>query len=957
MPDESNEITSGMYFIVAYAASGSSSAGARESDAKVLCRRGGPNTNANSSDMVVYKQDARSIQITSSVYVSGDEVMIYAPMLNGTSPGVAKNDIFWPVTAVDKSAEDYRSNNPKRSNWYEYDSRKKEYVLTNDTKVNTSKTYYTMDGSPYPNNNSVVKGESYTGSIRQLWKLEAVPNKNGWYAGDEKQAYMIVSSMSSDDRKMVMATSANASGSTVKIVQHDPYTPSESEYWLFVKQDHVPDGFYNIRLATSTDKLLIGKSDGTVTLEGASQRTDNGDVWFLQAEEENPALQWVRNLGGWLRNKEGGYLLIKNGQNVNGGRPNTGRLTDGGHYDMWAFVPHNKSNTYNDSEYQAYDIVPSGFNYDYWAASRYVLCGYSISDSTKTISKPSFQWLGLGTTGDLRRFQWFLTWAHAYNPDLTVPSKLAVNLDTVPYYDRVGLIQNESIYPSWIGGNNANWQLRYRITNYRRVGDSNATNRTMPSSASSWKSILDDETNNDGWGDMETPNCSAVLMYNEDNSAGRGASGRYVGNLALPGLPDGYTFGVASGNVDKYVIWFDVRAWEQEYSKVSEELSCHGGSASHRFTVAFRPTVTLSTLKADAYGIYLTYTSNLHRGSNTIRIESQGNAEQLPVKKLKSYKSGSVMYDRILNQSKCENGQSSYTGKYYFNYGGEIPSQGDEIPFTWTINTVDDVTATGSTVLTFPAIDMSDVVTVACPVNTIANARMLKIDAVKGSTKYFEPDTARCTLVINNRPNGTSSPSQFAKTSANKPYLEYVDIPRTKTKATNGDEYFAIPYPFGKPFKVEIVGGIVNDDRIGMFEYYHAAYDSFRDKTRMWNYGKYTGSTEWFEIFVNEGDNPTESVTTQYSSNAVKTTERDWEIVQFGNTPEQTRSVAGVVYPGIGNELIANYPDRIEEFSKCKYAWYRSFDGEVMRVAITSVRETRLTWGAQVSVEMRRTDV
>ena len=453
---------------------------------------------------------------------------------------------------------------------------------------------------------------------------------------------------------------------------------------------------------------------------------------------------------------------------------------------------------------------------------------------------------------------------------------------------------------------------------------------------------------------METPNCGAVLSYNEDNSVSRGASGRYVGDLPLPGLSDALVFGGSSGNVDRYLIQFEVRAWSQTYDKVSNDLSCHGGSASATIRVVYRPELTLSALKVDAYGLYLSYSSDLNRGSNKIVIESPDYAKQLDTKKIGNYSTSSVMYSRTLSESKCVSGNAPRSGTYYLDFGGVIPDVGDEIPFKWTITTVDGISSTGSAVLPVQSTDFSNAVSISCTPTFLTNGtRILRISIPNPSSgTKFVAKSERCTLVINNRPNGSSAASQFTRNSSNSAYLEYVDVPVTTT--ASGAEYFAVPYPFGKPFKVEIIGD-TNDSqgRIGRYEYYHSAFTDFRNRTRMWNYGSYIGNTEWYEVFVNEGDNPTESVTTQYSSNAVKTTERDWELVQYGNTPEQTRTVSGVVLPA----LMADHVGRTEDFSKCKYAWYRSFDGEVMRVAITCVNETRKTWGTQVSVEMRRTDV
>lgn len=896
-----NDITTGMYIIVAYGASNSSSQGSRADNAKVLCRRGGSNSAAN--DMVIYTQSARPMPIIASVYRNTDDnITIYAPLLNGKAACVKQSDMYQP-----------------------------------------------SEGDPYPRDGAVVYSESYAGGRRAQWTAEQVQNLVGYYDGDTYPVYRLINAMSPDAHKMVMHTPSYSNGATVVFRAYADGSGSVSQYWMFIPQSRVPSGFYNIRLATAPNRLLEGKSNGQIVLSTDSETTDtNGRVWYLKDDENVPDHQFIRNLGRYLADNNGGYLLVSQGQNVNKGRPNIGRLTDGGHYDRWVFTPHGESDTYNDDKYQSYEMVSSGFNYDYWAASRYVLGGYQNGGSN-LLTYPNFQFIGPDFSADLRHMQWFLTWAHAYNKDLTVPSKLGLDYDGVPNYSTFGIAgSNEYVYPSWVGGDNENWQLRYRFKTYRRASDGVGTNRTY--SDSSWKSIMDNDSANNGWGDNEVPNCSATLSYNESGSTG--ALGRYISDLGIP-----VTLGNSGSDIDRLFVEFEVRAWESQFDKISEELSCHGGAASKTISIAYKPTLTLSQLKVDAYGMYLTYTSDFHRNGNKVIIESQGNAIQLPWQAfMTSYKSGSVMRTRMENQKLCENGLAKYTGKYYLNFGASgIPNLGDEIPFVWTITSPDGVANTGSTVLAVSATDFSNVVTVDCPTSYTDNgSRILKVDVVTGNTLYFEEESTRCTLVINHRPNGTEDPSQFVRNASNLPYLEYIDIPRTRTAAANGDEYFAIPYPFGKPFKVEILGG--TDDaqgRIGRFEYYHEAFKQFRDRTRMWNFGDVLKVNSWYEIFVNESENPTESVSTQFTSNAVKTTERDWEIVQFGNTPEQTRSVGGVVYP----DLMDDYIPRTDAFSKCKYAWYRSFDGEVLRTAITSVKETRKTWGTSISVEMRRIDV
>ena len=413
-------------------------------------------------------------------------------------------------------------------------------------------------------------------------------------------------------------------------------------------------------------------------------------------------------------------------------------------------------------------------------------------------------------------------------------------------------------------------------------------------------------------------------------------------------MPIGITLGTDDGEMDKVTIEFQVRPWSYSLRDV-EGLTSHGGSASGLFTFAYKPTVTLSNLRVDAYGISVDYESDLHRDSNKIEISNLQYMTQLDYEEMPNLDSESVRYSRMRNQRKCDAGTAEYSGTYFVDFGSIIPSLGEEVLLGWKITTIDGVVSSGVSLIPVVSSDYSSAESVTLPVEFLDNgSRMLKVSCQNNGVSYFENRSSIAFLTINNRPGGSSAPSEFVANESNSMYLETIRIPRSEF--SDGYHYM-IPYPFRKPFKVTVIGNGANGVA-KRFEYYHAAFDEFRDRTRIWNYGSYAGNDEWYEIFVNESENPSETVTTSLTSQATKTTERNWEIVQFGNTPEQPRSVSGVVYPG----LMPDYIQRTEKFSKCKFAWYRSFDGEVIRAAVTSVRETRKTWGDAITVEMRRTD-
>lgn len=885
------DIQSGMYYVVNMGAGENVS----EGNAFCLARFGGSASDAN--DMVIFRQNYRPSPMVSAVYVgTNDELSIAAPSLSGKVAAV-------PQSGMGKDSQ---------------------------------------SGEEYPKTNIIAKSEGNWGGRRGRWTMERIENIFMYYDGQPYPVYHLISAMSTSSHRACLWASGSSNGSKVKTATPSDGTGSRSQYWAFIPVPSVPNGFYNIRLAVKPDRILLGQSNGALVLGSDADRSDNCGVWFLNRDELEPDHQYIQNLEPIANeNPDSSYLMVPSGQAVEHGNPKIGRVRGAGHFDRWVFVPRDQSAKFNDNTYQSYEMWSNAFDYSYWSVSRYVLT--SILQNIEGIQTyPEFMLVNASFSGSPTDYQWFLTPAHAFDSKLTTPSRLGLEVDGSTGYDSIGFSGQKNLYPTWIGGENDGWQLRYRFVSCRYAEDSNATNKNVADT--SWKSIFDDDSANEGWGDNETFNCSASLTFNESNASGKGASGRYRSDMPIVS-----ELGTNAGEMDRVYIEFQVRPWSYSFREI-DGLTSHGGSASQRFMLAYKPTLTLSNLKVDAYGISVDYESDLHRSSNKIEITNLETMTQIDYSGMANLSSSSVRYKRMRNQKKCDTGTAAYSGTYYADFGSIIPSVGDEVLLGWKIASVDGIVNSGVSLLPVVSSDFSNADSVTLPTTFLTNgSRILRVACQSGGLTYFENRSAVAWLTINHRPDGTESPSQFVANSSNSPYLETIQIPRTEL--SNGD-FFAIPYPFGKPFKVTVVGNGSNDVA-KRFEYYHAAFKDFRSRTRMWNYGTYFAKDEWYEVFVNTGDNPMETVTTALTNRATKTTERKWEIVQFGNTPEQPRSVTGAVYPGV----MSDYIQRTEKFAKCKFAWYRSFDGEVMRVAITSVRETRKTWGDEITIEMRRTDV
>ena len=129
------------------------------------------------------------------------------------------------------------------------------------------------------------------------------------------------------------------------------------------------------------------------------------------------------------------------------------------------------------------------------------------------------------------------------------------------------------------------------------------------------------------------------------------------------------------------------------------------------------------------------------------------------------------------------------------------------------------------------------------------------------------------------------------------------------------------------------------------------SYKSIEAWTRLWNWGDgEQRNTLWFEALYNENEPPTESVGTTASTNFQEPANGSWEIGHVGHAWSQTRSIAAL-------EVDAWNPDafaRLTAMSKCRFAWYRSPRGEIMRVAIAKVNEVRHHDRINYTIEMRR---
>ena len=244
-----------------------------------------------------------------------------------------------------------------------------------------------------------------------------------------------------------------------------------------------------------------------------------------------------------------------------------------------------------------------------------------------------------------------------------------------------------------------------------------------------------------------------------------------------------------------------------------------------------------------------------------------------------------------------------------------IPENNESVAINWALTTQDGVEATGAVTRTV-TVDWSSAANMTCTEAWQTGRKMLYITLPSGAT---DPR-----LWLDLRPNSAMS---------DQPLIEV----EPKGAA------FYVPYPFNAPFKITIVALVNGTPRKFIKEYTARTVSG-----RMWNFN-HTGYCSG--EFTKDGP-PEETVDTSYTSDERPTTAGTWNRVSMGKVKSQSRSFTSITvdqFDGLGRK-------RVRELASARYAWYRNQEGEVCRVAIISVNETKHYWGEEFTVEMRRID-
>lgn len=919
---------------------------------KALQIRGGSGSNKN--NFVIYPRDTdpNSAQFCSVVVDDGVAVLYYTLLgpVRGTVPMVTQ---FY--TQSDEDAHDYQ-------------------------KKGTPKV------------DQAVVGGTYVGGTASQWRVERVAGEYVRYNAVQYPTYKLLNNAGQDgENAVVMAATSSADYGAVKLRWNDTAVGDEYKHWFFYPVEEAPSGYYTIRCASQMDRMIIEDTNNSIVTSSTTNRNDNRAIWALTNTDAQGRCYFVN-----LQTNRAMWLPSENRRI--GGKPVCGALTTG-RESFWVPVLAGVSDKLNSVQYKSYVINTPYYITDQGDAA--ILDPYYDQSTPRTL--PDLRRI----TGNAKQ-RWAFTPAEAYDKNLKVPSDLALDYKDAKHYDLITVEGTAfDLFPSWVGEGDA-WQLRYRI---KTVGMCTGTTidpvteqaskqyATMSPDDTSWKSIFDNDPYNDGWGDIGTYNCDATLQFNQPNATGRGISGRYrsdmpihVEEISVGGIMR--SFGNDSGNVNYVEVEFEVRQWTASFGNV-ESLTAHGGSASHINYLGFSPSVNITSFIVKPNGIEMAYELNgvmnptakdfnVQSKDGYFRNNSQTRYNNQPVSWRSIYISPEgVEYSEEYIDDCLSSGLTlpgfpqewtktrirdrlpmvwPNTGTYVCDFGTKLPKDGETIYLNWSIEDTRGFKQSGVSAVTVESeLDTADTYEFlpATIVERNDGSHLMTFDNFITSMKMdgLNASDPRVQLVINRRPSTIAVAGEFDQTDINNyKWLDTYDL----------DQYgmsYMVPYPFGKCFAVRMYVVVTADIRsylrthydinpstnVVIFEQLFDARIGFRYRTRVWNWGV---DDDWFEIFVNLDENPTETVTTKLTSANTKTTERAWETVQFGNTPEQQRTITGALYP----PLMGDYLAKTEKFSKCKYAWYRSFDGEVLRVAIESVKEERKTWGATVDVDMRRVD-
>lgn len=366
--------------------------------------------------------------------------------------------------------------------------------------------------------------------------------------------------------------SGTGPGGTARLTMHTPSYSGFKHGFCLVKTNVLPYGTYEFRAyADRNDGIRIDVPSNT---DGAFLRTwpladDNKGIWGVSKNTDDETQKITNAQTGLVMDVQ--YAQPVSGQKVFQHSWNSGSNQ------RWLIIPYGTGNS-NGLYFPVYKV-------------RSKLGTNLVLDTTDAYPGDVSVPVRTETSNSVDQL-FHMVPTEAYANDLPIPTSLHILNSNGASVDEIHANGTVTYTPSWTC-QGTNFQLRYRIW----TRDHNSSTLV----ASEWRDIQSEAGSNNGWGIIWEPNVVSTQNPRRTKSL--------QSVLSL------------SGN-DRYDIEFEVRSFSAHWGNGS--VAAHGGSASKRFVIAWKPTITLSDLTFSPEGIKLAVSSDLKRSGNSATVTIKG---------------------------------------------------------------------------------------------------------------------------------------------------------------------------------------------------------------------------------------------------------------------------------------------------------------------------------------------
>ena len=420
----------------------------------------------------------------------------------------------------------------------------------------------------------------------QRWVIEPVDGKSIAVRGTAYQAYKVwcQSTYGKSTAYLMEAQGTGTPSQGTNVCISEDEGASSDQTWAFVPADPAPTGTYIIRPRVNP-KLALDVSGSSHSI---------GARVFLSGEHVGTGVDDGRNPVVWLREYDSTgraklafchSMMLMELPSTNSAKAGAYicQCTDNGGTDQqWVITPHG-SMAVDGTQVPLHVIRNAAASGTSLVLDVY--CGGTTPGTYMQVWPQNFS-----VAQDF--------WLEPCSmPTSSIPAPSALGFATSADAAPTSAVMAQDLsggvaYAVW-SGPGTSWQVRYR-TMPRRAGSSDGT-------WGEWQSAADGSVANAGWGTEWRPNVTTA-----DGGTHRVA-------LSLPTV-DGDT-------VDWVAVQVEVRRLEAGWQG-HDGLVAHGPSCVIEGGVAWRPTITLSSVGWSPEGLVVGYATDLSRGGNTVTVSS-----------------------------------------------------------------------------------------------------------------------------------------------------------------------------------------------------------------------------------------------------------------------------------------------------------------------------------------------